>query len=357
MGRHNTQDWPYLRGLFQELRGTTSLPRFCRENNLVHGTCKKAFERLARNQAGQEQGKKNKKRGAENCGNKNKINEELNTLPATTDAGISERILTPKQQIFVREYLKDMNATQAYLRAGYKTSEDVAGVMGGKLLKKPRIAAAINHVLGSRLSSLDINNDTILREIALMAFGNIFDFIRVQADGTAYVDLSKLTREQAAAIQELSFEEGMDSSGGGVKPIKKVKFKLADKKGSLELLGKYLKLFSDTTPVMSRSMDTILKSLLSGTITTREAAYRINLLGLPLPEALKIELSKAEPVAPPVDVPPSLDDAELEERYKKALLLHEQQVTVWVPERREEVAEIKDELKGADSFAPGIGVE
>lgn len=267
---------------------------------------------------------------------------------------IPKREFTPKQELFIREYLVDMNATRAYLRAGYKVSEKVARTNGPRMLDNAGISTAINNALGRRLSKLDINNDTVLQEIAKMAFGNMLDYIKVQADGTAYVDLSKLTREQAAAIQELSFEELMEGCGEDARPIKKVKFKLADKKGSLELLGKYLKLFSDTTPVMSQGMEALLNGVISGTMPAREAAYRITLLGLPLPEVLKIELSKAQPEPPAPEIPPSMDDAELEERYNEQMRKRDQQVKEWVPERQGEVKALKEELKGADSFAPGI---
>lgn len=49
--------------------------------------------------------------------------------------------LTAKQERFVQEYLKDLNATQAALRAGY--SEKTAGSVGHENLKKPEIAAEI----------------------------------------------------------------------------------------------------------------------------------------------------------------------------------------------------------------------
>ena len=49
--------------------------------------------------------------------------------------------MTPKQERFVEEYLIDMNATQAAIRAGY--SKKTAGVIGDENLKKPKIATAI----------------------------------------------------------------------------------------------------------------------------------------------------------------------------------------------------------------------
>jgi len=260
--------------------------------------------------------------------------------------------LTPKQELFIREYLKDMNATQAYLRAGYKVSEKVAGTAGPRLLENVGIAAAIKKALGKRLNKLEISNDTVLQEIAKLAFSNMYDFLTIQEDGSATVDLSNLTREQAAAIQELSYEEGTDRSESEARAVRKLKFKLAEKRGSLELLGRYLKLFNDSTPINARQTAKILKDVLENKLTVREAAYKFNMLGLPIPEALKIELAKIEPEQPEPEVPPSLDDAELERRYQETLAKQDKEETEFVPQRREEVTAIKEELKDLDSFKP-----
>jgi phage terminase small subunit len=264
----------------------------------------------------------------------------------------AKRGLTPRQQLFIREYLVDKNATRAYLRAGYKVSEKVAGTNGPRMLENATIKQALNKALHRGIKKLDITNDSVLREISKMAFGNMLDYIKIQKDGTACVDLSKLTREQAAAIHELSYEEGFESGADGVKPVKKVKFKLSDKKGSLELLGKYLKLFSDTTPVTSTQTEKLLKAVLAGTMTTREAGYKFNMLGLALPEVLKIELSKAQPEPPPPEIPLALDDKDLEAGYQRKMAEIDEEKEKWLPGRKEEIQGIKDELKGIESFGP-----
>ncbi len=81
-----------------------------------------------------------------------------------------------------------------------------------------------------------------------MGYSNMLDYLRM-GNGEVYVDLSRLTREQAAAIQEIRVYDyvhgtsGKDNGGG--RQVKGVKFKLADKTRALELLGKHLKLFTE----------------------------------------------------------------------------------------------------------------
>ena len=70
--------------------------------------------------------------------------------------------MTKKQKLFVEEYLIDLNATQAAIRAGY--SPDTAGSIGGENLKKPEISAAIAKAMAERSKRTGINQDRILQE-------------------------------------------------------------------------------------------------------------------------------------------------------------------------------------------------
>jgi len=72
--------------------------------------------------------------------------------------------LTPKQEMFIREYLIDLNATQAYLRAGYNVkSEDVAAVNAKRLLSNAKIEAAIQEAMSKRSERTDIKADDVLQ--------------------------------------------------------------------------------------------------------------------------------------------------------------------------------------------------
>lgn len=78
--------------------------------------------------------------------------------------------LTPKQQRFVGEYLVDLNATQAAIRAGY--SARTAGKIGSENLSKPEIAAAVSAAQDERAKRTGITADRVLQELALIAFGD-----------------------------------------------------------------------------------------------------------------------------------------------------------------------------------------
>jgi phage terminase small subunit len=71
--------------------------------------------------------------------------------------------LTPKQALFVQEYLVDLNATQAAIRAGY--SEKTAAEMGYENLRKPQIQAAVTEAMQKRVSRVELSQDYVIRSV------------------------------------------------------------------------------------------------------------------------------------------------------------------------------------------------
>jgi phage terminase small subunit len=151
--------------------------------------------------------------------------------------------LTKKQEIFVAEYLTDLNATRAYIAAGY--SENGAEVGASNLLRNIKVAEEVNKKTGKRLEKLEITADKVLQEIAKMGFANMLDYMNVEDGRITEFDYSKLTRDQAAAIQEITMDTTGGAGDGERRLVLRTRFKLGDKRGSLELLGKHLKLFTD----------------------------------------------------------------------------------------------------------------
>jgi phage terminase small subunit len=143
--------------------------------------------------------------------------------------------LTPKQEMFCREYIKDLNGTQAAIRAGY--SEHTAGSQAHDLLKKPEISARVQQLLDARSKRLEITADRVLNELAKIAFADMRRYARWNASGVEFHDSESLSDDECAAIQEIT--ETTNQHGGSLK------VKLHDKKGALELLSKHLKLLTE----------------------------------------------------------------------------------------------------------------
>lgn len=157
--------------------------------------------------------------------------------------------LTPKMTMFVAEYLANgLDAKKAAIAAGY--SAKTAESQGCQLLKHPKVSAEIAKVHGKRLAKLDITAEKVLQELALMGFANMQDYLAIDEQGRlTEFDYSKLTREQAAAIQEITVDTTGGAGDGERKLVLRTKMKLAPKRDSLELLGKHLKLFTDRVEI------------------------------------------------------------------------------------------------------------
>ena len=140
--------------------------------------------------------------------------------------------MTKKQKRFIEEYLIDLNATQAAIRAGY--SPDTAKSIGSENLTKPDIQARIAKAMAERSRRTGVNADRVVMELAKIAFVNAKDVINTE---TATVKEGALP-EDTAAIQSVKVktfgEDGLERE-----------IKMADKLKALELLGKHLGMFKD----------------------------------------------------------------------------------------------------------------
>lgn len=151
--------------------------------------------------------------------------------------------LTPKQERFVAEYLIDLNATQAAIRAGY--SAKTASSQGERLLRNVEVAKAMQAAMKAREQRTEITQDRVLKELAKLGFANMQDYMSVTQEGEPFADLSKLTRDQAAAITEFTVEDFTEGRGDDARDVRRVKFKLADKRAALVDIGKHLGMFKD----------------------------------------------------------------------------------------------------------------
>lgn len=101
--------------------------------------------------------------------------------------------MTKKQKRFVEEYLIDLNATQAAIRAGYKAKNGQrASEIGHELLQKTQVSEAISEAIAERSKRTGINADRVLLELARIAFVNADDVINAK-DATLQLMILDIT--------------------------------------------------------------------------------------------------------------------------------------------------------------------
>jgi len=147
--------------------------------------------------------------------------------------------LTPKQQRFADEYLIDLNATQAAIRAGY--SPRTANEQAARLLAKVSVRSYIDQRMAELSRRTGVTQERIIRELARIAF---LDPTRVINMGTAEL-ADDASEDDRAAIAAVKVKRIPTEAGEGVER----EIKLHDKIRALELLGKRFGMFIDRQQV------------------------------------------------------------------------------------------------------------
>lgn len=167
--------------------------------------------------------------------------------------------MTPKQQAFVREYLVDLNATQAAIRAGYSAKD--ADVQGPRLLGNVRIADAIEKAMAERAERTEITADRVIQELAKIGFADIRKAVRwysqtnvatvdTDADMAALAGEGELRFAVANQVELVSSEEIDDATAAAISEIGQtasgaLKVKLHDKRAALVDIGRHLGMFKE----------------------------------------------------------------------------------------------------------------
>lgn len=149
--------------------------------------------------------------------------------------------LTDKQIFFCKEYIIDLNATQAAIRAGY--SEDSASVEGSRLLTNAKVQNYVQHIKDQRSKRLEITADRIAAELSKIAFSDVRNIFG--PDGQL-IPIKQIDDETAGAISSVkSYENKVSDQEDGEQVVQGInrEVKMHDKMKALELLGKHMGFF------------------------------------------------------------------------------------------------------------------
>lgn len=181
--------------------------------------------------------------------------------------------LTPKQRRFCEEYIVDLNATQAAIRAGFGSK--APGETGYEQLKKTEVQKYVAELMAARSARTEIKADDVLREMAVIAFARVNDFVRIvevekqevgmDEDGTMVAKTVLVKEVEVVPTAQIPVEKlpallSIKSVRGGLE------IKMHDKVRALENLGRHLGMWNDKLKLDSTDeLKELYKSVMGGT--------------------------------------------------------------------------------------------
>jgi phage terminase small subunit len=158
---------------------------------------------------------------------------------------MADKKLTPKQERFVEEYLIDLNATQAAIRAGY--SQRTAASIGEENLRKPEISAAIHAAKAARSERTGITQDRVLQELARIAFYDLRKLYREDGSLKAPHEWDDDTAAALAGVEVVETKGNAEIGEEGARHIPEFvkKAKVFDKNSALTLAMRHLGMLRD----------------------------------------------------------------------------------------------------------------
>lgn len=199
------------------------------------------------------------------------------STPALQTAKKPEEGLTRKRKLFVEFHLRGLSDKEAALKAGYAASY---AENAWQIRQNPAVAAEIRRRMSEHFRQHELTTDEIIDRTRRIAEANVLDYVDVQPDGGFKVNLSKVSREQAEAIEELS----TDAYG-------RAKLRLVSKLSANDQLARFKKMYADDAdksggrdggPLTIQSLDSIVKNYIQQNVV-------VNVHSTQLPERKQVQ--------------------------------------------------------------------
>lgn len=147
--------------------------------------------------------------------------------------------MTGRERKFVEEYLIDLNAYAAAMRAGYaqSTARNAANWIEEARPLKPKLRDEIEKRMAERSKRTGVTADRVILELARIAFANVTDVVNADTGKV----LEGANRDDTAAIAGIRVKSGEDFA--------ETEVKFGDKLKALELLGKHLGMWVDNVKI------------------------------------------------------------------------------------------------------------
>lgn len=175
-----------------------------------------------------------------------------------TDSDAITPVLTPKQRRFVEEYLLDMNATKAAIRAGY--SKQTANQQGPRLLENQDVRNAIDASKAKRSEKLEVDSEYVLRRLVEECEADLADLYTDVGDLKPIEDWPEVWRRGlVAGVEVEALFEGHGEQRKQIGYVKRVR--LSDRLRRLELIGKHIRVNAFQETVQHKGLDALAERL------------------------------------------------------------------------------------------------
>lgn len=172
----------------------------------------------------------------------------------TVAHGKNKKKLTPKQRMFVKEYLVDLNATQAAIRAGY--SKRTASEQSARLLANVKIQESLQIAMNKRSERVEMTADNVLDELKKFVFHNPKNFYDENGKLKNVIEMDDDTAK--AVVKHKVVKTEMTEDG---KMLSTINIEGIDKLKAIEMAMRHLKLFNDRIEVTTISHEDALAEL------------------------------------------------------------------------------------------------
>ncbi|TSA28595.1 terminase small subunit [bacterium] len=149
--------------------------------------------------------------------------------------------LNPQQEQFCHEYLKDKNATRAYIRAGYST--EGARQNAGRLMTNDYVCAKINELITEQFNNLKVTATRVLKSLLEIAETDPADAFTEDGSLKPMKEIPKPLRKAIASIDIEELFDGRGKDREQIGYVKKIRF--WNKNEALRDLGRHKRLFVD----------------------------------------------------------------------------------------------------------------
>ena len=150
--------------------------------------------------------------------------------------------LTPKQQMFILEYLKDFNATRAAQAAGYTGNNATLRTTGSEVLANPDISTLVDKAISERASQLRVDIYYVVQKLLSIVEADWVRYVILGQSGATEEEIMKIPEDIRKMIKKVKLSRRYMQDGD---VIEEYNFELMDKDRALEALGKHVGLYRE----------------------------------------------------------------------------------------------------------------